>query len=186
MRNTLKDYTFTEIVNSGNANVWIYKFTDSNNQIAYAVWCPTSNNTVVSNYSFPVGAATTATYVTLQNNSRTGATANLTASNGSVSIRVSEVPSYLLLGTSVSTAVAVPEIKPDLFSFAPSKSDITLFLKNDTYVVTIYDVLGATVRSRKVEGESATIDVSALKSGNYLIHVTNSSGEVNVKKLIKI
>jgi len=97
MRNTLKDYTFTEIVNSGNANVWIYKFTDSNNQIAYAVWCPTSNNTVVSNYSFPVGAATIVKYVTFQNNSRTGATTNLTASNGSVSIRVSESPSYSAL-----------------------------------------------------------------------------------------
>lgn len=188
MRNTLKDYSFTEIVNSGNANVWIYKFTNRNNQIAYAVWCPTSNNTVVSNYSFPVGAATTATYVTFQNNSRTGAAANLTASNGSVSIRVSESPSYLVLGTSVSTAVAEPEAKAVLFSFAPnpSKSDITLFLKNDTYLVTIYDVLGATVLSKKVEGESATIDVSALKSGTYLIHVINSAGEVAVKKLIKV
>ena len=143
---------------------------------------------MVSNYSFPVGAATTATYVTFENNSRTGATANLTASNGSVSIRVSESPSYLVLGTSVSTAVAEPEAKPVLFSFAPnpSKSDITLFLKNDTYLVTIYDVLGATVLSKKVEGESATIDVSALKSGTYLIHVINSAGEVAVKKLIKV
>ena len=51
LKNTLTGMSFLSEVNSGNANVRIYKFknaTGSNG--GYVIWCPTSNNTTENNY----------------------------------------------------------------------------------------------------------------------------------------
>lgn len=98
MRNTLKNYVFDKIEVSGDPNVYVYKFkhitaTDS---VAYALWCPTSNNTVVTNYSLAVPDLIAATKVNFLDLSKTGAESSLVVSNGNVVLDVSEAPAYVL------------------------------------------------------------------------------------------
>ncbi|MFN4083867.1 MAG: DNRLRE domain-containing protein [Bacteroidia bacterium] len=56
MKETLKGSRFSKEIASGNSNINLYEFkTDNNDTIVYAVWCNTSNNTVVNNYKLKIG-----------------------------------------------------------------------------------------------------------------------------------
>lgn len=184
MRNTLKDYRFSQIINSGNANVVVYKFINDNNQIAYALWCPTVNNTMVSNYSLNIGN-NYAQHITFENNNRNGAIANLNTINGNITLNITESPSYVIIG---GTLDAKDFEKPRLFSFAPNpaESEINLFFKKDAYSIQITDLQGKKVLTKEIENQSeTTINVNQLSTGVYLLKVKNKSGEQSVMKMIK-
>ncbi len=60
MLKTLNDYVYDSELNSGNPNVLMYKFVKPNStDFVCAVWCKTSNNTMVNNFnnypSIPIG-----------------------------------------------------------------------------------------------------------------------------------
>ncbi len=56
MKETLKGSRFSKELASGNPNINLYEFkTDNNDTIIYAVWCNTSNNTVINNYKLGIG-----------------------------------------------------------------------------------------------------------------------------------
>jgi hypothetical protein len=184
MRNTLKDYRFLEIIASGNANVMIYKFVNDNNQTAYALWCPTVNNTSV-NYLLDIGSNSTAQHITFENNNRNGAIENLTVANQKTTVIVTESPSYVIVGTTLDTKNFE---KPRLFSFAPNpaENEITLFFKNGDYSIQITDMQGRNMLSKEVENKAeTTLILNQLSKGVYLIKVKNKSGEQSVMKMIK-
>ena len=86
---------------SGNAKVMIHQFADTNGVVkAYAVWCPTANNTTVTGYALTLqGSPTAATLVTLANGAPVGTTTALRITRGQVTLNVSEKPVLVLTGT---------------------------------------------------------------------------------------
>jgi hypothetical protein len=100
LKERLRGFRYYADQSSGNTNVTIYQFTDATGAInAYAVWCPTTNNTTVSGYSLALqGSPASATLVTLSNGCPAGATSALTISGGAVTINVSEKPVLVLTG----------------------------------------------------------------------------------------
>jgi regulation of enolase protein 1 (concanavalin A-like superfamily) len=101
LKNRLGRYTYAGEVNTGNANVKAYKFSEGGVVKGYAVWCPTSNNTTVSNYQLTLdGSPTTATLVQLVTNSVNGTETNLPIAAGKVTLNVSERPAFVLLDNS--------------------------------------------------------------------------------------
>lgn len=86
-------------VDSGNAGVSIATFLDvASNKGAYVVWAPTSNATVVDAYALHVaGGVTSASIVTLQDGSTTGAETPVAITGGSVAVQVTETPAIVLV-----------------------------------------------------------------------------------------
>ena len=93
---TIGHMTFVKEINSGNPDVWIYEFSDGKGQVGYAVWCPTSDGTVVENFELRVDG-NSATHTTAHNNDIDGVTKNLQINNGYVTITVTENPSYVVV-----------------------------------------------------------------------------------------
>jgi len=99
MKNRLKDLRFDAEQSSGNANVKIYRFKNASNAVkAYAVWCPTSNQTAVNGYQLTLqGTPTTAHVVNMQAGDPDGVKTPLTITAGKVSVDVSERPIFVLV-----------------------------------------------------------------------------------------
>ncbi len=107
--NTLKDYTFRRELKSGHDDVWVYQYSDSDRNEAYALWCPTANMTKVDNYTLFVGTEyesveliETEVYYddagNVSNGSITGKKATLNVDeNGYVTVNVSENPVYVVV-----------------------------------------------------------------------------------------
>ena len=97
LKNTLGGYTFIEEVEAYDENVMIYKFQNENGKTAYAVWCPTSDGTVVEGYCFGTGS-TTAELVENEHGYTNGVKSTLTPDQyGYVTINVTENPIYILV-----------------------------------------------------------------------------------------
>jgi len=98
--NNLGDYAPEKII-SESGNVWAYKYRSktSPDSVAYFVYCPTYNGTKVNNYELNVGkgAGSTATEISLKDNSDTGNSNLLTISSGLIKINVTEAPKFILL-----------------------------------------------------------------------------------------
>ncbi|MCD9025942.1 fibronectin type III domain-containing protein [Cohnella silvisoli] len=99
LKNRLTGMKYLDEQSSGNSNVKIYKFksaTGSNG--GYVIWCPTSNNTTVSNYQLTLaGTPTTATSVTMASGDTDGVPSALTISGGKVNVNVSERPIFVMV-----------------------------------------------------------------------------------------
>jgi hypothetical protein len=102
LKNRLAGLRFEAEQTSGNTNVRIYRFKDASNVIkAYAVWCPTSNQTTVNGYSLALqGSPSTASLVTLQSGDPDGVKTPLTITGGAVTLNVSERPVFVLINNS--------------------------------------------------------------------------------------
>lgn len=118
LKRALKDMSFRRELVSGNDNVWIYEYADKEGNYGYALWCPTSNGTKVDGYQLYVGnhgnkdvtlisnnfedhrAVTTEYGQVLEGHTYTinGDDTRLVASNGYVSVDVSENPVYVIIG----------------------------------------------------------------------------------------
>ena len=93
---TLGHMTFVKEIESGNPDVWIYEFSDGKGQVGYAVWCPTSDGTVVENFQLRVNGSS-AVHTTAKNGDIDGVSKNVSINNGFVTITVTENPSYVVV-----------------------------------------------------------------------------------------
>jgi hypothetical protein len=91
LRNTMGDMHFAEIIDSGNENVWIYRFENDEGKSCYAVWCPTMDDIRVDGYTLNIDG-TEATITQFVNGDTDGETSSLTVTDGTVTINVSEKP----------------------------------------------------------------------------------------------
>ena len=92
LKSTMSDMYFVEEIDSGNEDVWIYKFENGKGKTCYAVWCPTSDNVRVDNFKLNVGTASSVTLTEMAYGEIAGVSSPLTVSNGAVSVNVSECP----------------------------------------------------------------------------------------------
>lgn len=99
MRNRLTGMEYWGEQDSGNSDVWIYKFkARSGNDGAYVLWCPTSDGTTVDDYELTLaGSSTTATLVEMVDEDTDGVETSLTISSGKVAVDVSERPIFVLV-----------------------------------------------------------------------------------------
>jgi hypothetical protein len=109
MRNMLTGMRFHQEIESGNPNVFVYKFqNDDASLAAYAVWCPTGNQTTVEDYQLEIlPIETTAMLVELEKGSIVGNQQPLTITGDKVTIQVSERPVFVM----VSSGGSFPEPK---------------------------------------------------------------------------
>jgi len=98
MKNHLTGMHFEKEIPSGNPQVMVYKFKNDNESAgAYALWCPTSNQTEVSGYELTIeGGKTQIKLVELTDGSITGLETILNVVNGKVTVNVSERPVFVL------------------------------------------------------------------------------------------
>ncbi len=91
LKNNMGDMHFAEVIDSGNENVWIYRFENDNGKSCYAVWCPTMDDIRVDGYKLNIDG-NTSYMVEFENGNTKGVSTNLTVENGTVTVNVSEVP----------------------------------------------------------------------------------------------
>ena len=91
LKNTMGDMHFAEIIDSGNENVWIYRFENGEGRSCYALWCPTMDDIRVDGYTLNIDG-TTATMTQFANLEMSGISSELTVTDGAVTVNVSEVP----------------------------------------------------------------------------------------------
>jgi hypothetical protein len=96
LKNTLGDYTFVDEINSGSDDVWIYKYQNADGKTAYAVWCPTMDGTEVEDFELKIDGSS-ATLIQAVDLDTDGVSSELTVSNGTVKIHVSENPVYVMV-----------------------------------------------------------------------------------------
>ena len=89
--NTMADMYFAEIIDSGNENVWIYRFENGNGKSCYAVWCPTMDSVEVNGYKLNIDG-NNASMVEFANGETSGISSTLTVENGAVTVNVGERP----------------------------------------------------------------------------------------------
>ena len=86
------DMYFEEVIDSGNEDVWIYKYDNHEGKTCYAVWCPTTDDVRVNDFKLNVGNAKTVTLVEMADKEPEGISTPLTVNNQTVSVNVSECP----------------------------------------------------------------------------------------------
>ncbi len=91
LRNTMGDMYFAEIIDSGDENVWIYRFENGKGKSCYAVWCPTMDSVEVNGYKLSINGDS-AKMVEFEHQQTEGITTNLVVENKTVTVDVSERP----------------------------------------------------------------------------------------------
>jgi uncharacterized repeat protein (TIGR01451 family) len=94
----------------------------------------------------------------------------------------------IVTNTFVSTFVqqlGTEDLSVAHFNVYPNPAKEQLYIDANTNIdkVTIYDLLGKTIKSTMVNGTSTTVDVSEMASGLYLVEISNGSSR-NISKLI--
>ena len=91
LKSTMSDMRFAEIIDSGNEDVWIYRFENDSGKSCYAVWCPTMDNVRCDNFKLEIDADN-ATLVEFQYGEISGVSSELKVKDKTVTINVSECP----------------------------------------------------------------------------------------------
>jgi len=95
MKNCLKGTRFVKELDSGNKNVLIYEFADKEKTV-YVLWCPTSDGTIVKNYSFPLDEINKEILITrLADKQQKGLTEKVILKEGTVNLKISERPLFI-------------------------------------------------------------------------------------------
>lgn len=94
LKNRMGDYRFDEMLDSGNENVWVYRFVNDEGEYAYALWCPTSGGrTFVDGYELGLsGNEKAATLLKFADKKVQGEKSTLTVADHKVAVDVSEEP----------------------------------------------------------------------------------------------
>ena len=82
--------------------------------------------------------------------------------------------------------LGVNAFAPDTFEYYPNPtSDIVTFnLKNISTTIEVMDVLGKTLLTKTANNSNASIDLSSLSNGMYLVKV-KAAGQEKIVKIIK-
>lgn len=96
MNRQLADTRFYSIKTSGRADVNVYTFASATaDTIVYVVWCPLSENRVISDFQLNIGSVDDVKLVAPVFGSAEGVTTALTVVSGKVSLRVTERPVFI-------------------------------------------------------------------------------------------
>ena len=95
MKNCLKGTRFVKEIKSGNKDVLIYEFSDKEKSV-YAIWCPSSDGTVVKDFPFKFGEKNKEITITrLADKHQNGLNKRLKRNEEPVKIEISERPLFI-------------------------------------------------------------------------------------------
>ena len=105
LKKTLGHMRFERELATGRDDVWVYQYGNEEGDCGYAVWCPTSNDTVVENFKVYVGDVEKATLVesvykgisASQADDKCTKSTVLDVVDGYVTLTVTEVPRYIVV-----------------------------------------------------------------------------------------
>jgi hypothetical protein len=99
LKNTLRGTYFSKEILSGQADVWIYKFTSGDNtRDIYVLWCPTSDGTSVKDYRFSISDTFhNAKLVQFVDNNPHGIVKPLKLTHNMVGVNVTETPVMIIV-----------------------------------------------------------------------------------------
>jgi hypothetical protein len=174
---------------SGNANVMVYKFSNTtNNTAAYAVWCPSSSDAKVPNYELSIPAGLSASLVILSEGDTMGISAPLTVTGGKVAINVSERPVFVMTEPAITTNVLDKHQKHDNAKIYPNASDGLFVIEVGPEIesVTILDLYGKEIQSFQLvsSGGRININISSSPAGVYIVKFVGKNG-VFTKEIVK-
>lgn len=184
LKNTLKGYRFQEEVSSGRADVKIYKFRKDDGKVAYALWCPTSENKIVSNYDLPVTSGINSVkMIKLKNGLTSGEQQSLPVINNTATLNVSEKPIFILEETSMVTsslklAEETVKVSPTLVS---DKITIEVPLSCNAEIL---NMQGKKIKKLSLKEGNQVESLADLQPGVYII-VLHSGAERITKKIVK-
>lgn len=112
LKNRLAGMAFDQEISSGNQNIRIYKFSSTDDSLsAYALWCPTSNQTTVEGFEFPLSPdGYQALLIELTDGNINGTETPLEITNGKITLNISERPVIVLAAPAGSTFPAMNSI----------------------------------------------------------------------------
>ncbi|XWW45246.1 T9SS type A sorting domain-containing protein [Fibrella sp. USSR17] len=187
----LGDYVFKETI-STNPNVDRY---ECNGQSAYALWVPDEVGRTAT-YTLDLGSKSAARIYTPQAGCDTMRVQQLTATNGTLALTVSETPIFVI-GTSGSARMAAAEESPSSPTIRvypnPSADYITLAWTS-TYLgnvgIRLVDAnLGVMHKQLTVAKESTafstTIDLTSLPSGVHLVEIQQGTDRIT-RRILKV
>ncbi|MBK1809793.1 hypothetical protein JHL18_03950 [Clostridium sp. YIM B02505] len=118
MKDTLKGMVFDKVITEA-PNLYIYKFVDPNNSSkeCYAVWSPTADGSKIEDYKLNIGNKSKASLVTMDDNYSDGLRSQLNIKDSTVTLEVTERPSFVLV---TDGAVAPVEPTSTRIDMAPS------------------------------------------------------------------
>ncbi len=98
LKNRLEGMKFNQEISTGNQNIQIYKFINTEDSLsAYALWCPTSNQTTVEAYEFSLSPnETQARLIELTDGNINGTESLIEITNGKITLNISERPVFVL------------------------------------------------------------------------------------------
>ena len=142
-KNRLGKMRFVGEIASGDTNVLIYKFADSNGaNCAYAVWCRTSNNTQIPNYQLQLpGNTTGAKRIDLVSGDTDGVETTLALTNYRATVTVSELPIFVTTTHPAWTAPSVSLTSPaaEAAFDAPASFSVDASVANNSRPITKVD-----------------------------------------------
>lgn len=95
LKSTLNGFSLKDVIKEDD-NLYIYKYNNPyTNEDCYALWCPTSNGTVIDNYELNIGDSSKASLIQMQNEAELGVVSELAINNAVVNVRVSESPIFV-------------------------------------------------------------------------------------------
>jgi hypothetical protein len=197
LRNVMKGMYFTGEQNSYNNNVLIYRYENTDRDtMVYAVWAPTSNETVINGYKLNLtGKAVSANLVEIADGEIHGVKTGLSINRNSVSINVSEKPVFVVTTSAIPTALPEhTENQHEIMLYPnPVRDQLTVKIISPgpnpgPLEIIIRNLTGEIIRREKVPGdetEARHVNVASLAEGTYFIELV-SPGFTVVKKLVKI
>jgi hypothetical protein len=95
LKNCLKGTRFVKELNSGNKNVLIYEFAEKEKTV-YVLWCPTSDGTIVKDFSFQLDEINKEISITrLADKHQKGLKEKVILKKGAVKLDISERPLFI-------------------------------------------------------------------------------------------
>ncbi len=96
MKNQLKGLCFENEIASGNNSVNVYKFfSKCAEKAVYAVWCTSSSNKIIENFTLDIGTSSAARLIRPQSGITEGCQSILEIQNNKVTFRVTERPVFI-------------------------------------------------------------------------------------------
>lgn len=195
MRNTLKGYYFAGEETSTNSNVLVYKFENAlKDTTIYAVWSPTSNSTVVSNFQLNLpNEPNSLKMIEMVEGEINGTSADLTINRGTVKFDVSERPVFIVATKNKETSVRKFENNISTFVFPnPANENLTIKLTGDKSInnidFKISNLCGQIIYQQEFRNKGykfeQKLNISSLTKGVYLLEVTTNN-QMITKRFIK-
>ena len=87
----------------------------------------------------------------------------------------------------ITTTLSTPEVTQETFALYPNPTTGRLQIESAQTIskVTVYNLVGQQVKTFALEANSATIDISALKTGSYFVNLQSTTGNTYTKLIVK-